>query len=170
MLYTYDPVDDYVLTAVGEFSEKKLTSADQENIDLPEAQEDTKDGLTAEEITKLGTWLKETLGEKVSEVRASQRLIESPAMVLNPEGMTNSMLKMMELMNPEEKKHVPKILAINPKHKIIKGINELRKKDDPFATVAAWQLFDNVLILAGQNTDPSSTVDRMYQVLERALQ
>lgn len=169
VLYTYDPVDDYVLTTVNEFGGKKLISADQENIDLPDINEDSGEELAAEEIAALGNWLKEILGEMIAEVKTSKRLTSSPAMVLNPEGLTNSMMKMMQLMNPEQKNNTPKILAINPKHEVIKGINELRKKGDAFAQVAAQQLYDTALLSAGLLTDPSSTVQRMNQVLARAL-
>lgn len=169
VLYTYDPVDDYVLTSINEFSGKKLVSADQENIDLPEIQEDTGEELSSEEMSALRSWFKDILGEKVSEVKSSKRLTSSPAMVLNPEGMTNSMIKMMQLMNQEQKSSPSKILALNPKHEIIKAINELRKKSDPFAKVAAWQLFDNALLTAGLLTDPSNTVQRMNEILARAL-
>jgi TNF receptor-associated protein 1 len=169
VLYTYDPVDDYVLTTINEFDGKELISADQENIDLPETKENTGEELSSAEVSALSSWLKDTLGERVSEVKSSKRLTSSPAMVLNPEGMTNSMLKMMQLMNPEQKNDAPKILAINPRHEIIKGINELRKKEDPFANVAAWQLLDNALLTAGLLTDQSSAVQRMNEVLARAL-
>lgn len=169
VLYTYDPVDDYVLTTVNEFGGKKLVSADQENIDLPETEEEAGEELPAEELPVFKAWLKQTLGEKVSEVKTSKRLTTSPAMVLNPEGMTNNMLKMMHIMNPDQKNNTPRILAINPKHEIIKGINELRKQSDPFAEVAAWQLLDTALLSAGLLTDPSATVQRMNKILEKAL-
>mgnify|MGYP000598259867 CR=1 FL=1 len=168
VIYTYDPVDDYVLSTVHEFNGKKLISADQENIDLPVTDENSEEELAKEEVAVLKAWLKETLGEKVSEIKTSNRLTSSPAMILNPEGLTNNMLKMMQLMNREQK-DLPKILAINPRHEIIKGINELRKKGDDFAKIAAHQLYDTALLSAGLLLDPSSTVQRMNKILARAL-
>jgi TNF receptor-associated protein 1 len=84
VLFCYEPVDEYVMSNVREFDGKKLVGADHADVklaDLPKPPED--DGLTAEQTTSLAAWIKETLGERVAEVKASDRLVGSPALALN---------------------------------------------------------------------------------------
>ncbi|MDK2985478.1 MAG: receptor-associated protein 1 [Clostridia bacterium] len=172
VIYTFEAVDDYILSQLGEYEGRKLLSADQANLELPDHQEKNRaeDALSDEKIKSLLQWLKEKLGERVSEVRESKRLVESPAIVLSPEGMTNSMQKMMRMINKDLKNTGPNILEINPKHSVIKKLNALREKGDPFAETAARQILDNALISAGLLYDYRDIVNRMYEILDRALE
>lgn len=172
VLYTFDAVDDYVLNQLGEYEGNKFVSADQENLELPDDGGHTPaaDGLAEADVNALADWLKQQLGEKVTDVKASKRLTDSPAIVLNPGYMTNSMQRMMQLINKELDYPVPKVLEINTTHPIIKRLDILRKNNDPFAKVAAEQIYDNALIAAGLNFDPQGMVNRLNQILERALQ
>lgn len=172
VLYTFDAVDDYVLNQLGEYEGNKFVSADQENLELPDDGGHTPaaDGLAEADVNALADWLKQQLGEKVTDVKASKRLTDSPAIVLNPGYMTNSMQRMMQLINKELDYPVPKVLEINTTHPIIKRLDILRKNNDPFAKVAAEQIYDNALIAAGLNFDPKGMVNRLNQILERALQ
>lgn len=171
VLYTYEAVDDYVLNHLGEYEGKKFISADQEILELPGGDADqAPDKLPDKELASLLSWLKEELGDKVTEVRESKRLSKSPAVVLNPGSLTNSMQRMMQLINKElDTLSTPKVFEINARHPLIIKLNSLRVANDPFAKVAAAQLFDNALIAAGLSTDPRQIVSRMYDILERAL-
>jgi molecular chaperone HtpG len=172
VLYCYDPVDDYIFDRVHEFEGKSIISAEQDNLDLPSVENDLQDAeaetLAEEEIKVLTEWLKQTLWSKVSEVRLSKRLKDSPAMVLSSYS-THSMQRIMQMMNKESSSPMPGILEINTKHKIIQGLNELRKKDDNFATVAAEQILETAQIAAGLIIDPRGMVNRLYSILERAV-
>lgn len=172
VFYTFDTADDYVLSLLGTYEGKRFISADQEDLELPEDEENdqNEDKLGAEEIKALGDWLQKELGEeKVKEVRASKRLHHSPAMVLSSTRFSNSMERIAQLVNRDLDFFMPKVLEINPRHAIIKRLNELRQKNDPFAKVAAQQLYDNALIAAGLKIDPRNMVERLNQILERAL-
>lgn len=172
VLYCYDPVDDYIFDKVNEFEGKSIFSAEQDNLDLPTVEDDSQDvaaeTLSEEEIIILTEWLKQTLGSKVTEVRVSKRLTDSPAMVLSSYS-THSMQRIMQMMNKDASSPMPGILEINTKHKIIQGLNELRKKDDNFASVAAEQILETAQIAAGLIIDPRSMVNRLYSILERAV-
>lgn len=171
VLYTFDTVDDYVLNQLGEYEGKKFISADQENLELPEGdkRETGEEKLASEEAKALMNWLKEILGEKVQEVRESNRLKTSPAMVLSPGNLSHSMERMMYLINKDLDTSLPKILEINTSHPVIKGLHKLRQQEDPLAKIAAEQIYDNALIAAGLKIDPSTMVERINQILERAL-
>jgi len=114
------------------------------------------------------TWFKETLGNRVTEVRVSKRLVESPAVVLSSFG-TNSMVRMMQLMNKDQGGTPPGILEINSRHPVMKGIYDLQKNNDPFAAAAAEQVLENAQIAAGLLVDPRGMVNRLNNILERAV-
>jgi molecular chaperone HtpG len=79
------------------------------------------------------------------------------------------MQRMMQLMNHDLQDVAPGILEINPKHALIQRLNELRKQEDTFAQLAAKQLFANAQIAAGIIVDPRSMVNRLNEILEKAL-
>lgn len=174
VIYTYEAIDDYILDSLKEFEGKKIVAAEQDTEDLPTvdkevSQEDNRPGeMTEEEIKALTAWFKETLGSKVTEVRESKRLVESPAVVLSSFG-THSMQRVMQIMNKDFAAVAPGILEINCKHPIIKGINELRKNNDAFAATAAEQVLENAQLAAGLIVDPRGMVNRLYSILERAV-
>lgn len=171
VIFTFDTLDDYVLTHLGEYNGKKLLSADQADIDLAEEKTEAEmDALTKEEIEGLTDWIKNILGEKVIEVRESKRLINSPAVILSPEGMTHTMQRMFQSLDRETNIPIQSIFEINASHPIIKKINQLRLKNDLFAETAVNQIFDTALISAGLQFDHKSMVERIYDVLDRALE
>ncbi|MGI6119401.1 MAG: molecular chaperone HtpG [Desulfosporosinus sp.] len=170
VIYTYAAIDDYILGLLGEFEGKKLISADQADLDLGNSEQESRSELSLpeEEVKGLTDWLKEVLGSKVTEVRESKRLVDSPAVVLSPYG-TNSMQRMMQLMNKDINNVGPSVLEINASHQMIKRLNEARKKEDTFAKIAAEQIFENAQIAAGLIIDPRGMVKRLNVIVERAL-
>ncbi len=169
VIYTYAAIDDYIFGSLGEFEGKKLISADQTDLDLGNEQKDrSEQALPEEEVQALTAWLKEVLGSKVTEVRESKRLVDSPAVVLSPNG-TNSMQRMMQLVNKDMNDLGPSVLEINAAHHMIKRLDAARKNEDTFAKVAAEQIFENAQIAAGLILDPRGMVKRLNEILERAL-
>ncbi|NLI92484.1 MAG: molecular chaperone HtpG [Peptococcaceae bacterium] len=170
VLYSYETVDDYILDNLHEFKGKKIVAAEQDSEDLPEAdlRQGEDEEIPLEEQKPFLDWFKETLGTKVTEVRSSKRLVDSPAVVLSSYG-THSMQKMMQLMNKDFGNVPAGILEVNTRSPIIKGINELRKANDPFAAAAAQQVLETAQIAAGLILDPRSMVNRLYSILERAV-
>ena len=175
VLYTMEPIDDFVFTHLGEFDGKKLISADRADLRLPDLSDTKeKDADDAEKLEKpvadsLTKWMKEVLGEKVKDVVVSSRLEESPAIIVNPDGMfTSSMERVMRASNQE---HIisGKNLEINTSHHLIMGLADMRVEDENFAKNLIEQLFDNAMIQAGLMIEPRSMVERSYEIMERAL-
>ncbi|MDA8417914.1 MAG: molecular chaperone HtpG, partial [Desulfobacteraceae bacterium] len=100
VIYTLEPIDDFVFSHLSEFEGKKLVSADRADLKLPEdkeaASEEAANRLEAPVASSLAKWMKEVLGERVKEVGESKRLVDSPAIIVNPDGfMTASMERVM---------------------------------------------------------------------------
>jgi molecular chaperone HtpG len=180
IIYTLEPIDDFVMNHLGEFDGKKLVSADRGDLDLSEikttAEEKKKDAepeLETEVVESLTKWIKDALGERVKEVIASKRLVDSPAIVVNPDGfMTSTMERVMQAAHLEKGETVAdvsnKSLEINTGHPLIKQLSMLRGTDEEFAKNVVQQIFDNALIQAGLMIDPRQMVERSYKILERA--
>lgn len=181
IIYTMEPIDDFALSHLGEFDGKKLVSADRADLDFPDndADKDKDDDseeakLESEAADSLVTWLKEALKEQVADVIVSKRLVDAPAMIVNPDGyMTSSMERVMAASRAEKGMgfggESKKNLEINPKNPIIKRLADLQKNDTDFAKDVALQIYDNAMIQAGLVIDPLVMVERNYKILGRAL-
>jgi molecular chaperone HtpG len=114
--------------------------------------------------------MKDVLGPKVNEVVDSKRLTESPAIIVNPQGfITSSMERVMRASGQGLQSFGSKNLEINSAHSLIKGLNALREKDEPFARSVVEQIYDNTMIQAGLVVDPRTMVERTYSLLEKLV-
>ncbi len=180
IIYTLEPIDDFVMNHLGEFDGKKLVSADRADLDLSaiksaqeteEAEKET--GLEPEVVSSLADWIKETLGDRVKEVIGSKRLVDSPAIIVNPDGfMTSTMERVMQAARLEKGEPFQEVgsknLEINTGHPLIKQLSMLRGTDEDFAKQVIEQIYDNALIQAGLIVDPRKMVERSYKILEKA--
>jgi molecular chaperone HtpG len=173
VLFFYEPVDDFVVTHLGTFQEKAFQAAEQADLDLGEAEESPSgEPLDQERIEGLCKWLKDTLGEeRVARVDGSKRLVESPAVALNPDKMmTASMRRVMKVMQKGQEADMPAPtvnLEINPSHPLIRNLDGLKESDPELAGLVAEQLLDNALAAAGLLEDPRAMVGRVNALLER---
>ena len=92
-LFLFDPWDEFVMEHLREFEGKKLAPAERAEIAL-EAGEKKLDDTAAR---LLCNFIKESLGDKIGEVRVSSRLVDSPAVVVESDkGMTSSMRRILK--------------------------------------------------------------------------
>jgi molecular chaperone HtpG len=169
VLFLHDPWDEFVMDHLREFDGKTLRPAEKAELDLADAK---KDGLSEEAAKALAQWLKETLGDKVGEVRASKRLVESPAVVVDADKfMTSSMRRIMKAMQKEGEAEAPvkHDLEINPAHPIMGRLDKMRQKDAALAANVAEQVLDNARVAAGLLDDPRAMLTRLNQLLEKVL-
>ena len=175
VIYMYDAIDEYVIGSLPEFEGKKLVPIDRADLELeemPEGEaESGEEKLDEGKSTELCEWLKETLGDKVGEVKESSRLVDSPAMATSPQdAMSPQMRQMMKQMNPDGELDEPKVtLEVNAKHALIKKLAEARESKPEFAEMIAAQIYDNAMIAAGLLEDGKDMVARMYRIMEDAL-
>lgn len=171
VLFCYENVDDYVMRNLTEFDGKKLLAADSADVKLDE-KETAGEALSQEEMDALSKWLKETLGDRVTEVKGSYRLVDSPAAVLNADSfMSPQMRAMMKAMQKDgEGGDTPPLkvnLELNPRHAIVKKLSATKDTEVEKAGLIAGQLFDNAMLAAGLLEDPSKMVQRLYKLLEQ---
>ena len=175
VLYMFEAVDEFVMNHARSFEEKNFTSADSDEIDLeaiaPDTETDKPEPLDSAASTGLCEFIKEKLSDEVSEVTASDRLVGSPAMIVNADKMmTAQMRKMMKAMQQDGGMmgaEPPVKLQINPRHPLVKNLASLRDSDGELAGLISAQVLDNARVAAGLLEDPSTMVQRNYEILEK---
>ncbi len=184
IIYTLEPIDDFVLSHLAEFEGKKLVSADRADLSIAGSEEVKEEEATAgdegqklnqDALAKLTEWMKKVLEKTVSDVVISKRLVDSPAMIVNPDGFMTSTMERVLAVGRKEKGfpgmgESKKKLEINPKNPLIKKLVELSEKDEDFAAEIARQIHDNAMIQAGLVVDPLAMVERNYRILNRVVQ
>ncbi|MEQ1859626.1 MAG: molecular chaperone HtpG [Chthoniobacteraceae bacterium] len=160
--------DEFVMDHLGSFDSKRLVAA--EKADLKLEKEST--GLSEEDARLLANFVKESLADRVGEVRVSKRLVGSPAVVVDSEThITTSMRRMMKMMHrgeeplPESKPD----LEINPDHAMMVRLGAIRQTDAALAKDVAEQVLDNALVAAGLLEDPRAMLSRLNGLLEKLL-
>ncbi len=178
IIYTLEPIDDFVLNHLGEYEGKKLVSADRADLRLPEGasgegEELKQEGEKLDEKTIKGLceFFKKTLGDRIQEVKASDRLVDSPAMIVNVDGyMTSSMERIMQAQGGEMAMAGKKELEINPASPLMKKLAAVKEEKPEFAADIARQIYDNAMIQAGLLVDSQEMVSRNYRILEQIAQ
>jgi molecular chaperone HtpG len=169
VLFMYDPWDEFVMEHLHSFEEKTLRAAEKSDLNVTEPEK--KEGaLRDSEAAALAKWMKETLGEKVGEVKISQRLVDSPAVIIDADQMTASMRRIMRGMkNQAELPAAKQNLEINPRHTIITRLDKLRDANPALAGKVAEQILDNARVAAGLLEDPRSMLHRLNELLEQLV-
>lgn len=169
VLFLYETIDDYVMNALGEFDGKNLQAVNSAEIDLGDTGPDGET-LTKEDTEKLCGWLKERLGNRVTEVRGGKRLVSSPAMALQSEGeMSPQIRQMMRALKKDVPGASPVILEINPTHAIVRRLAAASSSNPELAGLIAEQVLDNALMSAGLLEDAQDMIGRVQKIMEQAL-
>jgi len=179
VLFLYEPVDEFVLESLGSFKEFAFKSAEQVQaqdlacFDDAASAEPQAEPLTPEQSAGFDALLKrikEVLGDRVKDVRATERLKTSPSCLMSADGqMSSQMQRIMRLMHKDES--LPdKIMEVNPNHPLIRNLLAIQDADpaDPFIAQAAEQLYESALLLEGYLADPHKMVARVNAILEQA--
>ncbi len=98
----------------------------------------------------------------------TDRLVESPARLVDPEGALNpEMQRVYRLLN-KEYPTPQKVLELNPQHGILKRLAHLAE-DAPLNEMIIEQVYENALLIEGLHPDPASMIERIQKLMEKAL-
>ena len=164
-----DPWDEFVMDHLREFDSKPLKAAEKAELaaDLP-----AEGGLTEDQAKALAEWMKEVLKDRVAAVKPSQRLVDSPAILVDQDKfMTASMRRIMKAVRTGDSKEANANyeLQINPRHNLVARLNQLRETDAALAGQVTEQLLDNARFAAGLIENPNAMIKRMNEMLERVV-
>ncbi len=128
LLFTED-VDEFVPQTLMTYMEKPFCNVSTEDLDLQTEEEKKQAEEKAEEMKGLLTFVKETLGDRVKEVKLSSELGSHPVCMTPAEGMSFEMEKYMKRANPEFAFPVGRVLELNPEHEAVQAMQKAMIED-----------------------------------------
>ncbi len=164
VLLLTDRVDEWMLSHFYEFDGHPLQSVAKGSFDLGKLQ-DEEEKKQAEEVATafkpVLERLKTSLKDRVKDVRATTRLVDSPACIVVDEGdMSSHLARMLKQAGQSAPKAMP-ILEVNPAHALVKRLEGDERFDD-----LAQVIFDQALLAeGGQLEDPAAYVQRINRML-----
>ena len=150
ILYLTEDVDEFALKTMHAYDEKEFRSVSDDDLGL-ESDEDKENVKKLDEDNKeLFDFMKETLGDKVTAVRASGRLKSHPVCISTEGGISLEMEKALS-SQPDTANRIKaqKVLEINTDHKIFKTITELYKTDKEKVKTYTELLYNQALLIEG---------------------
>jgi molecular chaperone HtpG len=169
VLLLTEPMDSFMLMGLHKYKDFELKNVAQS--DLPEKPAEDKKGgnIPEDDFKTLVERFKQVLGERVVDVRASDRLSQSVARLVDPQGAPDPELQRVYKYLGKEVEIPKKILELNPAHSILKNLLE-NKVNSALQNLVIEQIFDSALLVEGLHPDPSSMVARVQQIIEAALE
>ena len=128
LLFTED-VDEFVPQTLMTYMEKPFCNVSTEDLGLQTEEEKKQAEEKAEEMKGLLTFVKETLGDQVKEVKLSSELGSHPVCMTPAEGMSFEMEKYMKRANPEFAFPVGRVLELNPEHEAVQAMQKAMTED-----------------------------------------
>ncbi|MBE6393524.1 MAG: molecular chaperone HtpG [Lentisphaerae bacterium] len=148
VLFMTDPIDEWVMQSMNQYAKKNFVSITKDGLEIDGAEETVK--AAAEKYGKILEYLKKEFEGKVSEVRFSVRLTESPCcLITEGSALAPHMERLFRAMNqavPESKR----ILELNPEHPLIAALNDMAgDAENPDLKKYANVLWDQALLSEG---------------------
>ena len=142
LLFSED-VDEFIPGSLMTYMEKSFCNIATEDLDLQTEEEKKEAEEKAEELKGFLTFVKESLGEQVKEVRLSANLGSHPVCMVPDSGVSFEMEKYMKRMNPEFAYPVGRILELNPDHEAVQAMQKAMTEDPlkakDYAQLLAYQ-------------------------------
>jgi molecular chaperone HtpG len=165
VLLLADRVDEWLVSNLREFEGKELASVARGGLELGKLEDEAErkaQAELAESFRELIERMKQTLGERVKEVRTTARLTSSPAcLVADENDMGGNLQRLLKAAGQNVAQAKP-ILEINPEHPIVARLKGEERRFDDWANL----LLDQALLAeGGQLDDPAGFVRRMNELM-----
>ncbi|WP_270739447.1 molecular chaperone HtpG [Massilioclostridium coli] len=152
ILYLTDDVDEFAMKTLGEYEGKQFKSVSSGELDLETDEEKEQVKQQQEEHKDLFAAMKESLGDKVSEVRLSQRLKTHPVCLTTSGEISLEMEKVLNSVPNNQKVSAQRVLEINANHPIFQKLCALQDNKEKLASYAKL-LYTQASLMEGLPVD-----------------
>lgn len=155
VLYLIDNVDEFCFQMMRDYKEKPFKSVAQGDLDIESEEEKKELEKTNEENKDLLTAIKDSLGDKVVDVKVSARLKTHPVCLVSSEGVSFEMEKVLSQMPDGQAQGIKagRILEINPNHDIFNAMKKVYENNPEKINDYASILYDQALLIEGFSID-----------------
>jgi len=162
ILYLTGEADEFVLQALQQYDGKPFRSIVDGDLELG-----GEEAETVEEKPELMQFVKETLGDRIKEAKASRRLRTHPACMSAGQGLSFEMEKYFRNFDLSEPIRADRILELNTKHPAVAAMEAAMESDRPRAELYARILYNQALLIAGLPLDdPSGYTDMVAELMK----
>jgi molecular chaperone HtpG len=164
ILYFIDEIDEFAIKVLLNYKEKEFKNISSSDLDI-KTEDDNAD--TSEENKELFSFMKESLGDKVKEVRASKRLKTHPVCLATEGEVSIEMEKVLNAMpdNPADI-HAEKILEINTNHPIFEKLKDSYDNDKERLKKLSSVLYNQAMLIEGLTIeDPVQYANDVYELM-----
>ena len=163
ILYCTEDVDEFTLQSLMMYKEKRFCSATNDDLGI---ENDEKKDEEEKDSSALLTFVKETLGDKVSEVTASKKLVSHPVCLTAKGGISFEMEKYFNSVQPDSGMKAQRVLELNLSHNAVKTMEALIQTDIDKAKKYAEVLYCQALLIAGLPLEnPSEYTDLVCSLI-----
>ncbi len=176
VLYWIDPLDAFIAPVLTEYQGKKFHNIDDTELELPEkkdeGQAETAEASTPDdEFEALRARCAQVLGERVTEVRPSKVLKDSPVRLVSPKGDVNRERGRLSRFFDKEYQVPKKILELNRNHPLIADLARTLHADPSAELIdlTIEQLYDSALVQEGLHPNPAEMLPRIQRLMALAV-
>jgi molecular chaperone HtpG len=170
VLLLTDPMDSFMLMGLHKYKDFELKNVAQATVDTSTKSKEQPEveKIADADFNTLIDRFKQVLGERVTDVRASNRLYESVARLADADSNANPELQRVYKFLGKDYEIPKKALELNPSHVILKNLLKLEAGSE-LQNIIIEQIYDSALLVEGLHPDPSSIAARVQQIIEAAL-
>lgn len=165
ILYFTDDIDEFCIKALRDYNEKEFKSVSSSDLGI-DKKEDTDSNLE-EENKDLFSYMKDVLGDKVKDVRASKRLKNHPVCLSNEGELSIEMEKILNAMPDNQNIKADKVLEINVNHDVFKSLKNSFENDKDKLNLYTNLLYNQGLLIEGLSIgDPVEFTNDICKIMK----
>ena len=171
VLYLIEPVDSFVVMTLKEFGGKKLQNVDDAALDLPKSEQPVESKVADDAYAQLVARIKNVLGDKITEVRESKVLIDSPCRLVSPDVSADRDMQRVKRLLGQDYEIPKKIMEINRGHGLMADLASLAQSgaNDGLLDACIQQLYESALLVEGLLPNPADMAPRIQTLMEAAV-
>ncbi|APR99750.1 molecular chaperone HtpG [Pajaroellobacter abortibovis] len=173
VLYMTDPIDEWATESLHEFEGKPLVSAMRAELMLdPKETSEFSPPPPSQELQGFLSLIQTSLKHKISQVKLSDRLTDSPCCLVVPQGKPHAFVEQLLRARHKEIPTSQRILEINPTHPLVTALQDFYQRDPNSNLLQEWIsiLYDQALLMEGGKVeDPNFFGKRITCLLQQIV-